>query len=132
MNIHQGSSRYQQSQVLTAGREQLLLLVYDGILRFLSRAHRGLEQHDYHEKHLGISRAQTLIIELRRTLDFAAAPELAHNLTRIYTYLIEELAQIDAHDDDSRLQHVIRLVTEMREAWRDAAKQAALGSGEER
>jgi len=132
MNIHQGSSRYQQSQVLTAGREQLLLLVYDGILRFLSRAHRGLEEHDYHEKHLGISRAQTLIIELRRTLDFAAAPELAHNLTRIYTYLIEELAQVDAQDDDSRLQHVIRLVTEMREAWRDAAKQAALGSGEER
>jgi len=125
MNIHQGSSRYQQSQVLTAGREQLLLLAYDGILRFLSRAHRGLEQRDYHEKHLGITRAQTLIIELRRTLDFAASPELAHNLSRVYTYLIEELAQVNTHDDDSRLQHIIRLVTEMREAWRDAAKQAS-------
>ena len=131
MNIHQGSSRYQQSQVLTAGREQLLLLAYDGVLRFLSLAHRGLEQRDYHEKHLGISRAQTLIIELRRTLDFSASPELAHNLSRVYTYLIEELAQVDASDDDARLQHVIHLVTEMREAWRDAAKQAARGSEEQ-
>jgi flagellar protein FliS len=132
MKINQPSSRYQQSQVLTVGRERLLLLAYDGILRFLSRARRALEQRDYHEKHLGISRAQTLIIELRRTLDFAAAPELAHNLTRIYTYLIEELAQVDAHDDAPRLDHIIRLVTELREAWRDAATQIASDSEEPR
>jgi len=125
MNIHRGSSRYQQSQVLTAGREQLLLLTYDGILRFLSRARRGLEQRDYHEKHIGITRAQTLIIELRRTLDFAAAPQLAHNLARIYGYLVEELSRADAEDDDSRLQHIIHLVTELREAWHDAAEQTA-------
>jgi flagellar protein FliS len=132
MNINQPSSRYQQSQVLTAGREQLLLLAYDGILRFLSRARRALDERDYHQKHLGISRAQTLIIELRRTLDFAAAPELAHNLTRIYTYLIEELAQADASDDTSRLDHIIRLITELREAWRDAAAQVASDSEEPR
>jgi len=125
MKTPQASSRYQQSQVLTASREQLLLLAYDGVLRFLARARRGLQDGDYHEKHTGISRAQGLIIELRRTLDFSAAPELAHNLARIYTYLIEELARADADDDDSRLAQVLRLVTEMREAWLDAARQLA-------
>ncbi len=123
MDPNQTSSRYQQSQVLSAGREQLLLLAYEGILRFLGRAHRGIQQGDYREKHIGISRAQTLILELRRTLDFSASPELAHNLSRIYTYLLEELTHADGEDDDSRIQHIIHLVSELREAWLDVSQQ---------
>jgi flagellar protein FliS len=123
MSAKHGLSRYHQSQVLTAGREQLLLLTYDGVLRFLARARRGIQQSDYEEKHLGISRAQTLLLELRRTLDYSAAPELAHNLARIYAYLVEELAHADAEDDDARIERVMKLVTELREAWVAAARQ---------
>ena len=122
------SFRYQESQVLTAGREQLLLLTYDGVLRFLARACRGVERGDYTEKHVGISRAEALIIELRRTLDFSAAPELAHNLARIYAYLIEELTHADAEDDDARIRNVMTLVGELRAAWLDAARGSADGA----
>jgi flagellar protein FliS len=119
MSARDHSKRYQESQILTASREQLLLLTYDGVLRFLARARRGIQARDYYEKHLGISRAQALIIELRRTLDFSAAPELAHNLARIYTYLIEQLTFADTEDDESRLTHAMGLVTELRAAWLD-------------
>jgi len=125
MNPHQKLSRYQESQVLTASREQLLLLTYNGLLRFLARARRGLQNGDYQEKHLGIARAEALILELRRTLDFSAAPALAHNLARIYAYLLEQLAHADAEDDDDRLRHVVELVTELRAAWVDAARSGA-------
>ena len=122
MNQEQGISRYRESQVLTASREQLLLLTYEGALRFLARALRGIREGNYEEKHLGISRAQALILELRRTLDFAAAPELAHNLSRIYAYLFEELTYADTGDDAARLENVINLVTELREAWVSIAR----------
>jgi flagellar protein FliS len=111
---------YQESQILTASREQLLLLTYDGVLRFLARARRGLERRDYHEKHIGLSRAQALIIELRRTLDFTTAPELAENLARIYGFLVEELARADANDDGERIGRVMELVAELRSTWAEA------------
>lgn len=121
MPPHQRSARYQESQILTASREQLLLLTYDGVLRFLGRARRGLEQGNHHEKHVGLTRAETLIIELRRTLDFSASPEVATSLTHIYTYLLEELTRADVEDDASRIQHVIDLVGHLREAWVELA-----------
>lgn len=121
MPPHQRSARYQESQILTASREQLLLLTYDGVLRFLGRARRGLEQGNHHEKHVGLTRAETLIIELRRTLDFSASPDLATSLTHIYTYLLEELTRADVEDDASRIQHVMDLVGHLREAWVELA-----------
>ncbi len=124
------SSRYEESRILNAGREQLLLLTYDGLLRFLSRARRGIEGSDYDEKHLGFSRAQTIILELHRTLDFEAAPELAGNLARIYLYLLEELSRADSHDDGMRVGKAIEMVMELREAWAEAAGREMAGPRE--
>jgi flagellar secretion chaperone FliS len=130
MQLQSGyTSRYQESQVLTVSREQLLLLTYDGILRFLGRALRGLQQQDLYEKHLGLTKAESLIMELRRTLDFSASPELAHNLSRIYTYLVQQLAAADVEDDEGRIRHAIDLVTELRSAWVEAARQLAAEAG---
>ncbi len=117
------SSHYLEQQVLTAGREHLLLLTYDGVLRFVARARRGLKEKDFHEKHIGVSKAQALLIELRRTLDFSASPALANNLARVYTFLIEQLARADAEDDDKTLEQVANLVGELRTAWGEAARQ---------
>jgi len=123
--MHPGvASRYQEHQVLTASREQLLLLAYDGILRHLARACRGLENRDYAEKHVGLSRAQHLLFELGRTLDASVAPELAANLARVYAWLIEELARADVEDDLSCIKRVSAHIAELREAWAEAARQA--------
>ena len=126
--VRDGAARalnsYQQNQVLTASREQLVVLTYDGIVRFLGRACRGLESGDYHEKHLGMARAEALIIELARALDHSAAPELAASLARIYGYWLDELMTADAADDSARLRAVVKLVGELREAWADAARGA--------
>jgi flagellar protein FliS len=123
---HQRSlAKYQESQILTASREQLLLLTYDGLVRFLARAERGIREHDYAEKHIGLTRAQALVIELHGTLDHGAAPQVADNLARIYSYLLDQLALADAEDDLDRLQGVIGIVGELRTAWAEAARSAA-------
>lgn len=116
--------KYRENQVLTASREQLVVLTYDGILRFLGRACRGLEAGDYHEKHLGLARAQALIMDLARSLDRAASPELAANLSAVYAYWLDELATADAGDDQPRIQAIMALVAELREAWAEVARRA--------
>jgi flagellar protein FliS len=122
--VHDHTSRYLESQVLTASRDQLLLLTYDGVLRFLARARRGIQQRDYHEKHIGLARARTLILELHRTLDFSPAPDLAGSLASLYSYLLDQLARADADDDESRVAHVIALVSDLRSTWLQAARAA--------
>ena len=118
-------SSYQESQVLTAGRGRLVVLTHDGIFTFLGRACRGLDVGDYHEKHVGIARAEALIIELARALDHSAAPELAANLARIYAHWLDELMAADAADDAGRIRTVMRLVGELREAWAEVLSRAA-------
>ncbi len=107
-------------------------MTYEGLLRFLARARRGIETLDYDEKHAGFARAQTIILELHRTLDFSAAPELAGNLARIYSYLLEELAYADAEDDGGRVQGVIDIVMDLRNVWAEAAEGRAATAEEER
>ncbi len=116
-------ARYQESQILTASREQLLLLTYDGLLRFLSRAERGIGERNYEEKHIGLSRAQALVLELYRTLDHGAAPEVGANLARLYSYLLGEMAAADADDDAGRLRAVIEIIAGLRATWAEAAQQ---------
>lgn len=111
--------------MLTASREQLVVLTYDGILRFLGRACRGLESGDYHEKHLGLARAQALIVDLARSLDRSASPELAGGLASIYAYWLDELATADAGDDQPRIRAIMALVADLREAWAKVARRAA-------
>jgi len=130
--VREHASRYLESQVLTAGREQLLILTYDGLLRFLQRARLAIRQRDYEAKHAGLSRAQALLLELHRTLDFQASPDLARSLAALYTYMLEELARADALDDESRVAHAIELLSTLRSAWAEAAASAQRGaSGKE-
>lgn len=116
---------YRESQVLTASREQLVVLTYDGILRFLGRACRGLETGDYHEKHIGLARAQALIIDLARALDHSASPDLAANLARIYAYWLDELMAADASDDGARIRALMAPVADLREAWAEVTHRSA-------
>jgi len=102
---------------------------YDWILRLLGRACRGLEQGDRAEKHAGLAKAEGLLIELRRSLDFGPAPELAGNLARIYSFVIDELARADAEDNAGRIRAVMGLVGELRETWAEAAKTVAGAGG---
>ena len=69
-------------------------------------------------------------MELHRTLDFEAAPELAGNLARIYLYLLEELSRADSHDDGMRVGKAIEIVMELREAWAEAAGREMAGPRE--
>jgi len=124
MNHQRTLTRYQESQILNASPEQLLLLTYDGLLRFLGRAKRGMESRDFDEKHVGVSRSQTIVLELYRTLNHDAAPELAANLARVYVYLLEEVARADLEDDAERLGRVIGIVSGLRETWLEAARSA--------
>lgn len=112
---------YQQNQILTAGRSQLLLLTYDGALRFLNLARGHMQARQYEAQHNNIVRTQAILLELRNSLDPAVDTEMAASLHAIYTYLYNRLTHANVRDDEQALGEVIAHLAELREAWSRAA-----------
>jgi len=118
---------YRESQVTTSGPGQLLLLVYDGMLRFLAEGRRAMLQKNYEAQNNSIKRVQSLLIELLNTLDHSVHPELATNLDRIYRYLYDRLTHANVQDDEEALLEVARHLSQLREAWKAADAQWRIG-----
>ncbi len=94
MTAYQARARqYQDVEFNTADRGRILLAMYDGGLRFLALAERGLEVGDYEVFGHNLGRAQAVVAELLHTLDHEAGGEIAANLERLYRFLLEHLVE---------------------------------------
>jgi len=112
---------YQQNQVLTASRSQLLLLAYDGALRFVNRAREHMRAHELEAQHAAITRAQAILIELISSLDPTVDSTMAAALRSLYAYLFDRLTHANVRDDEAALGEVITHLSRLREAWAEAA-----------
>ena len=112
---------YRQNQVLTASRSQLLLLAYDGALRFLhlARVHMGARELEH--QHHNIMRAQAIVLELIGSLDPTVDETMAASLRTLYEYLYDRLTHANVNDDDGALAEVIAHLAQLRDAWAQAA-----------
>src|SRR5947209_8634320 len=93
MSTHLASSRraYQQSAVLTAPPEQLVVMLYDGARRFLHQSAIAMHNKDVELTHMKLRRAEAIITHLRDTLDFERGGEIAPQLQGIYLFCIRHL-----------------------------------------
>ncbi len=117
-------AQYQRTQVETADQGRLLLMLYEGALRFLGRARRALEAQDKETANNNMVRAQEIIAELMSALDLNAG-EVALSLFRLYEYMHYLLVQANIKKDRELLGQVEGMLLELREAWR-----GAIGTGE--
>jgi flagellar protein FliS len=118
-----GHERYLQTAVETAHPARLVVMLYDGALRFLNHAVEAIERRDYEQQNLYLQKTQRILAELIGSLDFTKGGEVAENLFRIYTYLYNQLVQANLEDDATKVQHAITLLSELREAWDAIASQ---------
>jgi len=112
---------YREVATQTASRGQLVLMLFDGALRFLDRALTGFAKEDPAEFNQTISnniiRAQDIISELNRSLNLEAGGELAVHLRRVYDYLDYRLMQSNLKKEASGIKEAIERLTVLRDAW---------------
>jgi flagellar protein FliS len=111
---------YRESAILTAPPEQLVIMLYDGIHRFLLQgiaAMRAGRQADVGER---LGRATAIIDELQSTLDLSVGL-VAERLSGIYVFCRRHLAEGLCERDADKLEHVDGLLRELRDAWAQAA-----------
>ncbi|MBI3911630.1 MAG: flagellar export chaperone FliS [Armatimonadetes bacterium] len=122
MNSASAYAQYQRMEVETS-RERLVLLLYNGLLRFLGQASAAMQARQYEQQGHAITRAQRILLELRHTLNFEAGGEIARGLAAIYSYCLRRLTDANFQNDEAALAEVIRLISDLHGAW-VAAEQA--------
>lgn len=112
--------KYQTQNVMTASPEELLLMLYNGCVRFIKQGIMAVEEKDVMKAHENIVKAQDIILEFMSTLDSSA--EIAKTLMPLYEYLYRRLVQANIEKNTEILNEVLRFVSELRDTWTEASK----------
>jgi flagellar protein FliS len=102
-----GHERYLETAVETASPARLIVMLYDGAIRFINEATYAMQQRDYETQNAKLQRAQKILAELISSLDFDKGGEIAENLFRLYAYMYNQLVEANINDDTARLEHVV-------------------------
>ncbi|MHC4885030.1 MAG: flagellar export chaperone FliS [Planctomycetota bacterium] len=111
---------YLRTKVMTASKEQLVLMLFDGCIRFSEVAKKGWADKDLEAAHNAMVRAQNIVLELAVALDKEKGGELAVNMAGLYNYCYRQLVDANIEHDPERVDEVIGIVRELREAWAQA------------
>lgn len=118
--MHPQHRQYTQRSVQTATPGQLVVMLYDGMIRFLSQARVAMENGDVAEAGNRMSRAQAIVTELRCSLDMTRGP-IAENLASIYDWATEEITASRLGREPERLGRLAASMGELRSAWAQIA-----------
>ena len=114
------TQQYQQNQILSASPEQILIMLYDGAIRFTRQAIAGVEENDRLKKLDGTRRAMAIITEFANTLDHEIGGEIAENLDALYAFMTRELTEANMKNDVEKYRVVEGLLTDLRSTWVEA------------
>ncbi len=120
MNSAASANAYKSQQILTASREELTLMLYNGAIRFIAESVAATEKADFARANDRNQRAQDIVSEFMATLDMKY--EISKNLWALYDYINYRLVQANLHKDAGQLEEAKSLLTELRDTWAEAMK----------
>jgi flagellar protein FliS len=124
MNPYASSQAYRDSAVLTASPEQLVVMLYDGAVRFLRQAEIAMNEGAWLHASEKLTRGEAIIDELLATLNMDTG-EIAERLQAIYVFCKKTLIEARIQRNAEKVGHVVALLGSLREAWAKLAEQAA-------
>ncbi len=113
-----GIKAYQDNAVTTQSRGRLIVLLYEGAIKFMKLAIREIEANDYEAKGRYINKAKDIINELNAVLDMDAGGAVASNLRRLYLFMTKRLSEANIKRDPQMIREVIGLMEELNQSWK--------------
>src|ERR671936_1746028 len=126
MSYAQQSTRYREMEVLSASPGQLVVILYDHLIASLRRARLGIEDDNVEQRIAYLDKSRAAVTELLVTLDEAKGGAIATNLRSLYSWILTELLDIGMRPDVHRLDKVIAIAGELRDAFAQIADAAAM------
>jgi flagellar protein FliS len=116
-----GIAAYKDSTITTQSKGRLIVLLYDGAIKFMKLAIKELEAENYEAKGRYINKAQDIINELNAVLDMDAGGEIASNLRKLYCFMNNRLSEANSKRDPKMIREVIELMEELNHSWKAIA-----------
>ena len=111
------TNQYKMTQVNTADQGKLILMMYDGAIRFVEIAKTKLTENDVAGKGIYISKAEAVISELMASLNMQSGGEVALSLEKLYVFMNKQLRIANVNKDTKPLDVVLNILNELKEAW---------------
>ena len=116
-----GIAAYQDTAITTQGKGRLIVMLYEGAVKFMKFAIREIEAENWEAKHKYILKAQEILLELNTVLDMDAGGEVAANLRKLYFYMGRRLTEANIKKDPEIIREVIALAEELNAGWKAIA-----------
>lgn len=113
---------YQKTQVETASQGKLIIMLFDGAIKFCRSALQGMEEKNYEQVNNCIGKTQAIISELMVSLDMKAGGEIAQNLYKLYDYMYWRLTTANVKKDLAMVREVLDMLTDFRQTWEEVIK----------
>jgi flagellar protein FliS len=120
MVAYNAYNQYRENSINTANPEELTLLLYNGLVKFIMRSIDNIGRNKIEESHNNIIRAQDIIIEFMNTLDMSY--DISKSMYLIYDYMLSRLIEANISKDRNILQEVLGFAKEFRDSWQQAIK----------
>ena len=112
-------NRYQKTEITTASQGKILLMLYEGAIRFVRHARVAMKEKKIAEKGKFISKTTAILSELMATLNFDEGGQLAIDLENLYVFMIDKLIDSNINNDLEALDVVEDILKTLYSAWKD-------------
>ena len=119
-----GYQQYKMQTVNTMTCSEMLLLLYDELIKRLNRAQIALDDKNYDLFEKSVKRSREIVDYLNRTLNMEY--RISYDLRRMYEFFLYELSRLQAGRNSAVIQELKPLVAELRDAFKEASKTAAV------
>lgn len=120
MALPNAYAQYNNSKVLTASPAELVLMLYDGAIKFCNIAIMAIESKDVQKAHTNIVKVERIIDHLRLTLDMKYP--VAQDFDRIYEYIARRLVEANMKKDKEIMEEVCEHLRSVRETWKEVMR----------
>lgn len=114
--------QYKNTEVVTASKENILMMLYDGAIRFLKKAIAATGQNNLDEKNKYVGKTMDIVNELRATLNHKADENIANHLDQLYEFVLDRLLKGSMENNPKYLEEAIGVLETLRKAWDEAIK----------
>ena len=111
---------YQKNSVQTASPAKIILMLYDGAIKFCHMAQVAIDEKNIEMANLNIQKAQKIIVQLRVSLD--TKYPVSQEFDRVYDYIYRRLVEANMKKDNEILEEALKHIKTMRETWIEVMK----------
>ncbi|HRJ26096.1 MAG TPA: flagellar export chaperone FliS [Fimbriimonadaceae bacterium] len=108
---------YRKNAVNGASPLQLIIMLYDGALRFMEAGKTAMQSNDLYNQNLNLQRAQRIVTELISCLDMKQGGEIAQNLFGLYSFIYNQLVAANIEDRAEYIDQCLQVMQELRTTW---------------